>query len=310
MIDVIIPVYNSYDTICDSLASLSIQTIKDDVLVTIVDDDSEKDYYDQIDVFKNDLNINYLKLDSNRGPGAAREYGLMNTMREYIVFLDADDQFMDCYSLERLYNEINSRQLDLVIGSDLEEGKGININNYGNLHSKIYRRSHIINNNIHFNYSRYSEDNSFNQIVMNTTSKVLKMDDIFYIYRYNTNSITNDKSKKIKIMMSYIFNMIWTVKELEKRNVYKGNINNIICFCYVYVYKQIKEDFTDTDYSKLYKLCYKLEDTFEEYNNYHCDDDIFNLISNEIICSNTYKQSIIADFNNFRLNFKRGDNSD
>ena len=309
MIDVIIPVYNSHDKICESLASLSTQTIKDKLLVTIVDDNSLKDYYEEIDIFKRDLNINYLKLDSNKGPGVAREYGLENTNNEFIVFLDSDDQFMNCYSLETLYNVINENDLDIVIASELVEDKGININNYGNLHSKIYRRTHIENNNIHFNSSRYSEDNSFNQIVMNTTDKLLKIDDILYIYRNNDKSVTNNNDK-VKILMSYIFNMLWTVSELEKRNVDNNNISFIISFCYVYTYVSIKIDTNNNDYSKLYKYCYKLEEVYNKYNNYYTDDDIFELLSNELLCDITYKDKILEEFNNFRLKFKRGVKND
>lgn len=309
MIDVIIPVYNSYDEIYNSLSSLATQTIKDKVIVTIVDDCSKKDYYDQIELFKKDLVINYLKLDSNRGPGFAREYGLKNTNNEYIVFLDSDDQFMNCFSLETLYNEINENSLDLVIGSELIENEGININNYGSLHSKIYRRSNIEKNNIHFNCTRYSEDNSFNQIVMNTTNKLLKIDDILYIYRKNDKSITSDVSKKEKILMSYIFNMIWTVSELEKRNIDKNQIYDIISFCYIYTYKQVIED-CKNDYRKLYKCCYRLEDTFEKYNEYYSDDYIFNLLSQELLIDIVYKEKALSDFNNFRLKFKGGVNND
>lgn len=310
MIDVIIPVYNSHDKICDTLSSLAMQSVKDKVIVTLVDDCSYKDYYEEIDIFKDEFKINYLKLDSNRGPGFAREYGVKNSNNEYIVFLDSDDQFMDCFSLEILYNEINENNFDIVIGNELVEDEGININNYGSLHSKIYRRKHIEDNNIHFNYSKYSEDNSFNQIAMNTTDKVLKIDNILYIYRKNNNSITSDSNKKEKILMSYIFNMIWTVSELEKRNINEDDISYIILFTFVYTYKQIKEDISNTNYSKLYKYCYRLEDIYEKYSNYYSDDIIFDLLSKELLCDEIYTDKILDDFNSFRLKFKRGVNND
>ena len=57
MIDIIIPAYNAQKTIKKTLASIAMQSIKDIIKVTIVNDCSKKDYSEIIEMFKSIINI-------------------------------------------------------------------------------------------------------------------------------------------------------------------------------------------------------------------------------------------------------------
>ena len=56
MIDVIIPAYNSHETIVKTLASLAMQLNRDELIVTIVNDGG-KDYKDLVETFNKLINI-------------------------------------------------------------------------------------------------------------------------------------------------------------------------------------------------------------------------------------------------------------
>ena len=67
MIDVIIPAYNSQDTIIRTLASIAMQLNRDELKVTIVNDGG-KDYKDIVDTFRKVIDVREIGYETNRGP--------------------------------------------------------------------------------------------------------------------------------------------------------------------------------------------------------------------------------------------------
>ncbi len=67
MIDVIIPAYNSQDTIIRTLASIAMQLNRDELKVTIVNDGG-KDYKDIVDTFSKVIDVREIGYETNRGP--------------------------------------------------------------------------------------------------------------------------------------------------------------------------------------------------------------------------------------------------
>ena len=67
MIDVIIPAYNSQDTIIRTLASIAMQLNRDELKVTIVNDGG-KDYKDIVDTFSKVIDVREIGYGTNRGP--------------------------------------------------------------------------------------------------------------------------------------------------------------------------------------------------------------------------------------------------
>ena len=169
MIDVIIPAYNAHKTIKKTLYSIASQVNSDDINVYIVNDCSKKDYSDEIEFFSKFLKIKELKLNKNSGPGVARQFGIDNSMNEYIVFIDSDDVFANSYSIKRLYEEIKNNDYDEVISSFYSQKNNLELEEVVGdttwLHGKIYDRDFINKNDVHFNETRANEDNGFNRLL-------------------------------------------------------------------------------------------------------------------------------------------------
>lgn len=68
MIDIIIPAYNAHDTIKNTLASIAMQQNAKDLNVYVIDDCSNKGYEEEVDLFKDVLNIRLFRLEKNMGP--------------------------------------------------------------------------------------------------------------------------------------------------------------------------------------------------------------------------------------------------
>lgn len=210
MIDIIMPAYNAHDTIEFSLMSLAMQTIKEKINVYIVDDASNYGYEKIVSKFKSELNIKILSIQQNRGSGLAREYGINHSDSEFICFLDCDDLLFNPESLQILYD--NSENYDYIYGYTYNEE--LNKRNYssGDLHGKLYRRKFLIDNDIHFNSTRYHEDNAFNSLVLLHKPRIKEVNANIYYYSYNLKSITHD-SKQL---------------QFERNEIYIDNINYVM----------------------------------------------------------------------------------
>ena len=100
MIDVIIPAYNSNNTIEMTLMSLAFQTIKEQIKVIIVDDNSNNKYDDIIAKYSKLIAIKYIRNETNIGAGLSRQVGIDSSNSKYIIFLDADDTLNTFDTLE------------------------------------------------------------------------------------------------------------------------------------------------------------------------------------------------------------------
>jgi glycosyltransferase involved in cell wall biosynthesis len=92
---VVIPAYNAGNTMVECLASIAAQTLKP-VQIVVVDDyshDATGATVRDCGQFLADVGIEleYIRLDRNAGPSAARNAGLRRARGSYVAFLDADD---------------------------------------------------------------------------------------------------------------------------------------------------------------------------------------------------------------------------
>lgn len=200
MIDVIIPAYNSQDTIIRTLSSIAMQLNRDELKVTIVNDGG-KDYKEIVEIFKPLLNIQEIGYEENRGPGYARQFGIDNTKEDFITFIDADDTFYESTSIGLLAKPIKDTSAKFVISPFIQMGKEVGqqapVNaNLVWVFGHIYRRSFLDAHNIRFTSTRANEDVGFNTmcnlIAMNEMGpeggKVLNA--ATYQWHYNEASIT------------------------------------------------------------------------------------------------------------------------
>ena len=200
MIDVIIPAYNSQDTIIRTLSSIAMQLNRDELKVTIVNDGG-KDYKEIVEIFKPLIDVREIGYEENRGPGYARQFGIDNTKEDFITFIDADDTFYESTSIGLLAKPIKDTSAKFVISPFIQLGKEVGqqapVNaNLVWVFGHIYRRSFLDAHNIRFTSTRANEDVGFNTmcnlIAMNEMGpeggKVLNA--ATYQWHYNEASIT------------------------------------------------------------------------------------------------------------------------
>lgn len=264
MIDVIIPAYNSHEYIFSTLKSIAKQTIKDNIVVTIVDDGSKKQYNDIASSFP-ELKTNIIRLRKNKGQAYAKQVGINNTYNKYIAFIDSDDILMGAKALEKLYTKITSnKKYKIAIGKEYCNGK--NYYNEGHMVAKLFTREIITKYKIKIPRLKMEEDTAF------TTAycSMLKKEEMCYIkeviYKYNQinpNSITkkynNYTYKEFFKSIDYAYKYI---KKYKKYEYFKNRI--FIIFLYlsqIYFQKiinqKIREDFlvnSNKFYNKYYKF--------------------------------------------------------
>lgn len=191
MISIVIPVYNRHDVIRNALDSI-ISTNEKDLEIIVVDDSSDKDY----GYLKNDYPcINIVKTPFNVGAGVAREYGLRFTNGEWILFLDSDDIL--CSGIFKELKKIpNLKQYDMVNFTT----KIIELKNpptycrtEDSLHGKLFRRSTIVNNHIHFHpLFRFYEDTYFYKAFSMVCRRIYNSDYTGYHLIENDRSTTKN----------------------------------------------------------------------------------------------------------------------
>lgn len=115
-ITVIIPVYNRPEEVVELLDSLTMQALKSEVEVIVVDDGSVKRCEAEVEPFKSQLDLKYIYQD-NQGPGRARNNGAVYATGEYLVFLDSDCVLPSDY-LKMTIDHLDRQPFDCFGGPD------------------------------------------------------------------------------------------------------------------------------------------------------------------------------------------------
>lgn len=305
-IDVIIPAYNSHNTIEQTICSLVSQSFSSYIDVLIVNDNSKYSYFEIINKYSNLIRINEVSNLENVGPGRSRQIGLFNSYNEYIVFMDSDDIFYSYDAIEKLYNKIKSTNSDMVVSNFEEELPNIKLlhsNSFVWLHGKMFRRSFIEENNIEFNNSYQNEDNGFNQLCLLCQPKISYLDKITYVWKYNKNSITRKNNREFTFtgLEGYCYNMAWSLMEAKKRDCANKVIANRCFSNYIYIYYKYLENSDDNKRKLLLKWVYDLGILYEEYKVYLSKESINNILKNYFKESNFDESVMLPNitFNEF-----------
>lgn len=117
LVSVIMPTYNSGRHLKDSIDSILNQTYRN-IELLITDDHSDDEYTLQIlhSYVQQDQRVNVLFLDSNHGPGYARNKSIERAKGRYIAFCDSDDRWM-ADKLEQQIAFMQKEQLALSYSS-------------------------------------------------------------------------------------------------------------------------------------------------------------------------------------------------
>lgn len=277
MVNVIIPVFKSKNTIKDTLNSLLVQT-KKMFIITIVQDSDGEDYSDIIKFYRGlGLHINLIKTEKNVGPGGARQLGLdKNKMCDYIMFLDSDD-ILNPRAIEILYSEAKKNFADIVISSFIVEQKNApgytmnptKMNNATWVHGKLYRYNYLKENNIRFlDEIRLNEDSYFNLVAINCTDKKIILEEVTHIWRDNKDSLTRFEKNNGFFLRSYSDFIKAQILGLSKIYEIKQDISDklVISSVLKIYYTMMKEKILngkDSSYKKYLKILQ--EEKFKKY---------------------------------------------
>lgn len=113
VISVIIPMYNSADTIERCLTSVMRQSFRDTEIIVIDDGSTDQGADVVLELASEDDRIRYIRQE-NGGPSRARNRGLDEADGEWICFVDSDDAIEEDY-LSSLYGCIQETDCDIVM---------------------------------------------------------------------------------------------------------------------------------------------------------------------------------------------------
>lgn len=213
-VSVIIPLYNAESTIEQAIKSISLSINYE---IICVDDGSTDASKSKIKLLESNFPIKYF-YQNNSGAASARNKGLSAATGEYIIFLDADDIYVEG-AIEKMYWIAKKKKVDIVLGNvaHKKNQKITKINTYSELFStnkvttleespeilqsigpaaKLYTKE-IINYNFFDEKVKFCEEHSFNcNIYIYANFYIMK--EIVYIYnKDNINSTVSQSQSNI-----------------------------------------------------------------------------------------------------------------
>lgn len=284
-VDIIIPVYNSKKTLKRTLFSIAYQKGCEHFHVYLVNDCGIETYEAEINLFKDNLDIKELMLNSNGGPGVARQKGIDNSNSKYIVFIDSDDYFYTPDAICKMYDNIISEDYDLLISNFIYERDGessIKKRSPIWLHGKMYKRDFLKRNDIKFNSTRANEDNGFNRLIILSGANIGYLDQVTYVYSENSFSITRKENREYKFLglEGYAYNMVWAMDNALKRGGEIELISNFALQVLVSFYFYYLELYEFYDVERIFSWCIKVKSFYLKYHDLEKDKELIgNLIT-------------------------------
>ena len=255
-ISVIIPVYNSAQYLLQCLESVANQTLRDIEIICVNDCSSDNGFSILQEYAKNDWRIKLVNLKENKGAAVARNIAIEAASGQYLGFVDSDD-FVDLNFYEKLYERAIKTSADAVKGNFkiyypktklAQKETWIDINDdvkrhpanfYFSFTSAIYKTSLIKKNSIKFLEGLiHFEDPYFTIKAALFYKKLEVIDDVFYYYVKNPNSISR-KKVGLKHVESLIAGIIEVLKLLDENCADKTHyviifnflLEQLLCWC-------------------------------------------------------------------------------
>lgn len=280
LLSIIIPMFNSFQMLKKSLDRLE-KNVGKSFDVIVIDDLSTDNSLYELEQYKlsTNLNLTIIKNETNIGPGASRNKGIIASTSDYITFLDSDDYLSDDFFdviIPFLNKDIDTIIFDYNFVDEslhyLKDGKSINLKNinegfinnepalvftFGSTWGKIYKRTIAINNNIKFNNLYRNEDMPFTKAMIAYSTNIFYLNKSLYNYVQNANSLMHtqalisieDSSNSFSFLKD---NYIKDEFKLEMDSIYLREVlNSIIIKMIILKYKNkgIKE-FIEENFDK------------------------------------------------------------
>ena len=244
LVTVIMPAYNSANTIKQSIESVLYQTMTDFELL-IIDDGSRDDTFNIISEFaRKDSRIKILKNECNLGVAEARNRALDIAMGKYIAFLDSDDYWEKeklkrqvelledkcgdiCFTSYRFINTagIKIKRAPYIVPLRVEYHGMLRENVIG-LSTALVRRDAI--KGLKFDNRWFHEDYVFWLELLRAGKSAWGLQDILVTYRTGGRSSNKlnvarnrwriyRKQQKLSVMMSFYYFCCYAYNGIKKR---------------------------------------------------------------------------------------------
>ena len=228
----------------------------------------------QVDINKNDIGViicsdggNYILdrkfLDkysydidyvvcTHRGVSGARNSAFLLSDADYVMYCDSDDGFCNTFALKIIFENIDisekeGKPFDLMSTKFYSERQAegdtpwsLSICDHNNvyIHSRVYRREFLVDNNLYFNEKIWANEDSFFNISTNFYSKNTKALNIpIYCWRGNPQSVTHDPKYIMKTLHQLIYSNDSVVETMlllnkDKKDIAKTTFD-VICKVYL-----------------------------------------------------------------------------
>lgn len=285
------------------LASLEMQKGVDfDIIIytdggTKIDDDFLKQF---------NLSITYKYLP-HTGICHTRNQLLDASNADYVMFCDIDDCFSSSDGLLILTSIAEETNADIIgspyLAEQLENDKytyHVYEKDIIRLHGKIFKRQYLIDNNIRFPDELYSSgDMKFLWLCYALTNNFIWVQDNFYIWKYNFNSITrSDEAARVRLYERTIkcYTLLaHEVKERELTELYDGLIASTISMLYLDSTSVKWSNMSNIALQKINKAIYNYLEEF--YTHYQSLSSVLTHIKYEIMKHYKPIYQVAGDFN-------------
>ena len=222
---------------------------------------------DQKFLDKYSYDIDYV-VCTHRGVSATRNSAFLLSDADYVMYCDSDDGFCNTFALKIIFQNIDisekeGKPFDLMSTKFYSEKQAegdmpwsLSICDHNNvyIHSRVYRRKFLVDNNLYFNEKIWANEDSFFNISTTFFSKNTKALNIpIYCWRGNPQSVTHDPKFIIKTLHQLIYSNDSVVETMlllnkDKKDIAKS-VFDIICKVYL--------DMTKPDWHKPENAEYK-----------------------------------------------------
>lgn len=211
-ITVIVPVYNVYPFLSKCLDSLVKQKTNSQYEVICVDDGSTDNSLSILEEYKRKYPaIIRVISQENKGVSTARNVGILNSLSEFITFVDADD-WVGEYFIADFLNSAKINKSDLVIQDTIYVNKNkqtyesedikhsvFNVENH--VVNKMFRLSILKSNNIKFpTHISIGEDMYFTFLSIMMSKNISKVNSAHYYYRRDRKGSAMNSSRLKKYL--------------------------------------------------------------------------------------------------------------
>lgn len=211
LVSIIVPIYNSSNTLKKCIDSIINQTYKN-IEILLINDGSLDESLSICEHYSNDDRVKIID-KKNGGVSSSRNIGLYICKGDFITFVDADDYLSNTY-IEKYMKKMYEYDCDIVIGNAIDFSEDFIKPNYKNKREiileknealielfsekkfsstcwgKLYKRSLI--KDVKFDENmKMAEDLKFLYNVFNKSNKILISNIQEYFYYINMNSATN-----------------------------------------------------------------------------------------------------------------------